>query len=190
MKPFIYIILIFLTFYSCIPQPQNAIVLSDTAENIEFDQLKTFAWLPPDESIEELAILSVEDELNRRGFVRDTRAPDILVMVHVVNNPSEELVRTPFYNQYEYLGPGFYSGPFQNYYYSEEITVPIFSGYGIEQRDYNTGTVVVDIIKTEKMEVVWRGLAVDQRNNPIDVLNDLPAYIASIFEDFPVSPDS
>ncbi|CAN5191952.1 hypothetical protein BH23BAC1_BH23BAC1_39970 [soil metagenome] len=190
MKPYHYFFLLIIFFnYSCQRLPQNAIVLFDTAENVNFDQLKTFAWLPPDETIEDLAIISVEDQLNRRGFVRDIETPDILVMV-VINNPSEEPVRTPFYNHFEYLGPGFYSGPFQNYYYTERITVPIFSGYGIEQRDFTTGTVVVDIIKTEKMEIIWRGLAVDQRHNPIDVLNDLPAYINSIFEDFPVPPDS
>jgi hypothetical protein len=191
MKPFIYIVLIaFLFFYSCIPKPQSAIILSDTAENVQFEELKTFAWLPPEESIEELAIISVEDELKKRGFVRDTENPDILVLVHLVNKPSEELVRTPFYSHYEYLGPGFYSGPFQNYYYNERITVPILSGYGIEQRDFTTGTVVVDIINKENMEIIWRGQAVDQRNNPIDVINDLPAYIARIFEDFPLPPGS
>jgi hypothetical protein len=190
MKTYFNILLVILFFnFSCIHRPQNAIILSGKAENIDFEKYQSYAWLPPDESIQEYAIVAIEDELNKRGFALNTENPDFLVMIHILNNPSEELVRTPLYNHYEYLGPGFYSGPFQSYYFNDQITVPIFSGYGIEQRDYNVGTVIIDIIDRQKMEIIWRGLAEDKRNNPIDVLNDLPVYIAKIFNDFPVSPD-
>jgi hypothetical protein len=66
--------------------------------------------------------------------------------------------------------------------------VPIVSGYGTEELNYASGTVVVDVIDREKMEIIWRGWSEDQRNHPLDVINDLPGYISQIFEKFPIEP--
>lgn len=178
-----------LIIFSCAPKSPTAVILSEKADYADLNAYKTYAWLPPDEDFEEIAIMAVEEQLQKRGYILDVNEPDILVAVHVINEGSEEDVRTPLYSHYDYRGPGFYSGPFQNFYYNDQITVPIMSGYGTEQLNYFLGTVVVDIIDREKMEIVWRGWAEDQRNHPLDVLNDLPGYIVQIFEKHPVQPD-
>ncbi len=186
-KLFFLVISLFI-LYGCSPKSPTAVILSTKDDNTDLGNFNSYAWLPPGAEFAEIAIMAVEDQLNRRGFTLDINNPDLLVAVHIITEPSDELVRTPLYNNLDYRGPGFYSGPFTNYYFNDQITVPIVSGYGTEELNYASGTVVVDVIDREKMEIIWRGWSEDQRNHPLDVINDLPGYISQIFEKFPIEP--
>ncbi|MDQ3394559.1 MAG: DUF4136 domain-containing protein [Bacteroidota bacterium] len=179
------IIFVFLLFYSCAPKSPTAVILSNSNENADLQKYKSYAWLPPNGDYGEIAILAVENQLESRGYQLDVNNPDFLVAVHVFNEPTDELINPSPYNQYEYRGPGYYSGPFQNHYFNDIITVPIASGQNTEDFLYAEGTIVVDLIDREKLEIVWRGWVEDQRNHPLDVLNDLPAYVDQIFQKFP-----
>lgn len=167
------------------PKSQTAVVLSKKAPSFNLQSYNSYALLPPDAEFEGLAISAVEEQLNNRGYTLNPADPDFLVAVHVINEGTDEPVNTSIYSNLDYRGPGFYSTPYQNYYYTERITVPIVSGYGTEGLDYVAGTIIVDIIDREKMQIVWRGWAEDRRSHPLEVINDLPGYIVQIFEKFP-----
>lgn len=180
-----YLVFITIFFYSCTPKLQDAVVVTNASDSLDLTNLKKYAWLPPNVEVEELVILAVEDELNERGYELDAANPDFLVTAHVLNEITDDPGTAPNYNQFEYLGADTYTGPYQHYYYTERIRVPIAPGYGMDQVDYVSGTIIVDFIDPSKMEIIWRGSAVDKRNNTLDVLNDLPAYISLIFDKFP-----
>lgn len=180
--------LITIAVYCCTPNSPSAVVLSDKAEDADLKSYNTYAWLPPDEDFGAIAIEAVENQLKKRGYQLAVDNPDFLVAVHIINEPTDEDVKVPLYSKYVYQGPGYYTGPYQNYYFNDVITVPIYSGRNTEELNFVEGTVVVDVIDREKMEVVWRGWSEDQRHHPLDVMNDLPNYIAQIFEKYPVEP--
>lgn len=183
---FLFFALLGTAFNSCSTKSATSVILSNEAEGVDLRSYSKYAWLPSDADFEEIAIMAVEDQLNSRGYERDTENPDFLVAVHVINEATEELVRTPLYSNLDYRGPDYYASPFQNYYFTDQITVPIVSNYTNDELNYAEGTVVVDVIDREKMEIVWRGWSEDQRPHPLDVASELPEYISQIFNKFPV----
>lgn len=190
MKGSLSIVLILCSLYlNCsTPKSQTAVVLSKEAPTADLQSYNSYALLPPEADFEGIAISAVEEQLNQRGYTLDPADPDFLVAVHIINEGTDEPVNTSVYSNFDYRGPGYYSTPYQNYYYTEQITVPIVSGYGTEGLNYVAGTIIVDIIDRDKMEIVWRGWAEDQRSHPLDIINDLPGYIVQIFEKFPEEP--
>lgn len=171
-------------------------VYSDRMEGVNFERFNTFAWLPSRDtsgnSLHENPIVlqnlrnTINKELFMRGYEIDTRDPDILVLVHVNFKEVQELVQTPVYSSYGYYYPGFYATPGYPFNYSYYNTVPNIAGYNIQSVEFTRGTVVIDVIKSESNELIWRGWANTDIEDPDDFQRDMRKVVEEIFEKYPV----
>lgn len=121
-----------------------------------------------------------------RGYSINVENPDLLILTHTMFQEREEYVRTPVYSSYSYFGPGFYAGPWYNYYYLGYTSIPQVVGYDIEKIDYVEGRIVIDIIDRKENKVVWRGWSKGEKDDPKEVQEDLKETIDEIFEEYPV----
>ena len=99
----------------------------------------------------------------------------------------ERLRRTPIATTYPYYGTGFYApatlGP---YYYAGYANYPTISPYGaIQEVEYTVGTFVVDGIKQETGQIIWRGWS-STPVDPMDLDSSIRSYVDNIFEAYPV----
>lgn len=92
--------------------------------NKDLGQYRTYAWLPSgdtlnafekDPTIAKEIRDRINAELQAKGFRPDTVNPDFLVLVHTRYNEEVEPHMVP--PEYNYYGPGFYTGPPYQYYY-------------------------------------------------------------------------
>lgn len=172
-------------------------VYSDYVEGIDFNQFKTFAWLPSTEgdSSEDLynneIVISniqkqVNDEMKARGLEVNTENPDLLILLHLNFQQREELVRTPIYSSYNYYYPGFYAGPGYPYYYYYYNTVPSISGYDIRPVEFTQGTIVVDVVRAETKELIWRGWSETRIDDPEKFKKQIQKTVQGIYKEYPV----
>jgi len=133
---------------------------SDYDLNYNFAKLKTYSWaLPKDGDKKKVSTLenrrqinAIETNLNRKGFQKLTEnveSADFLLRTHTVTDKKVDV--DVFYNHWGYYPYGHYPyGYYNPFPYSRR-------GYGSYSREYEIGTLVLDIIDPVKKEVIWRG---------------------------------
>ena len=166
--PIFYLLLMVLFTAGCM----SVGVQSDYAPNADLAKYKTYAWMPPTDTVRTNLTLnaslmkSINDEMYERGYRLDTAQPDVALMLHTMIETKTEVVETPIYSTYHYYRPGVYSGfynrfgydPFYGgYYWPGYTTVQQVVGYDIETVQYKEGSVVIDMIDTGSKHLVWRG---------------------------------
>jgi hypothetical protein len=169
---------------------------SDAREGVNFTQFQSFAWLPDSDSIQEDIYDNqivrenirshITSELKDRGYSVNSENPDLLVLMHVNFEDKEELLRSPIYSSYGYYYPGFYAGPGYPYYYNYYGSVPYVSGYDIRTVEFTEGTIVVDIIKADTKELIWRGWSETRIDDPDHFRKDINASVDEIFDEYPL----
>ncbi|WP_196140535.1 DUF4136 domain-containing protein [Aliikangiella sp. G2MR2-5] len=123
----------------------------DTSYN--FGQLKTYAWLPDSE--DHVSTLddkrqrnAIETVLNRKGFkkVEQNGKASFLLKVHTITDKKVDVDH--FYSTWGYH-PFFYPDPRRGYPWPHMGTTSV--------REYQVGTLVLDIVDPVKKQVIWRG---------------------------------
>ncbi|MCP4403937.1 MAG: DUF4136 domain-containing protein [bacterium] len=145
----------------------------------DFSQLKTFQWL--DERIPKNALdlyplikkrvaESVVNDLEAKGFVQDNDAPDFVVIAHAQSKEKMQVT--------DWGGGGYYRYD------------PWWGAYGgrVDVSYYDEGTLVLDIVRVETEEMIWRGIGkavVREYSNPEKRQKAIDDTVATILKDFP-----
>jgi len=159
MKKFsiILYVLFFVLLTSCKITPPTS---SDYDSNYDFSNLKTYSWAQlKEEDKKKVSTLenrrqinAIETILNRKGFQKLTEnveSSDFLLRTHTVMDKKVDV--DPFYHHGGYYSYGYYPyGYYSPYHYPRY-------GYGRYSREYEIGTLILDIIDPTKKEVIWRG---------------------------------
>ncbi len=132
---------------------------SDYDLEYDFAKLKTYSWVQPkDGETNKVSTLesrrqisAIETVLNSKGFEKlseNTKSADFFLRTHTLTDKKVDI--DVFYAHWGYYPYGYYS-PF---YYPRY-------GYGYGRggysREYEIGTLVLDVIDPAKKEVIWRG---------------------------------
>jgi hypothetical protein len=123
-------------------------VSSDYDPSVDFAKYRTYAWLPEEPTptgrprldsplLHDRIRKAVDRSLEQKGYVR-TESPDFLVRFDLT---AERRLDVDTYDA------GFYRG------YGYWMSLPV-----TEVREYEEGSLIVDIIDRPEKKVVWRGI--------------------------------
>jgi len=125
-------------------------VTTDYDTSYDYSMLRNYAWVIKKEPSKvstlenRRQINAIETVLNRKGFnmVASQDKPDFLIRTHTITDKKVDV--NTFYSLWGYY-PYYhhYHGP---HYYNRTIV-----------REYEVGTLVLDIVDPIKEEVIWRG---------------------------------
>ncbi len=162
-------------------------IRSNMDESVDFHRFRTFAFLDPlgtdrdgyQTLISQQLVSSTERELLARGLTRTDTNPDLLINFRVNLDQRLRVTQSPVTpaSSVSRNRRGFYN---------------TWPGYQqTEIRQYQQGTVGIDVVDAARMQLVWEGLAIDRvtqstTNNLGPVLNDA---VVAIFRDFPLPPE-
>ena len=113
---------------------------------------------------------AVSREMQQRGYVYDESDPDLLVNFYTNVHEVNDVRRTP------YVGYSYFS-----YRYGLYGTWPLYEDAYTDT--YKVGTVSVDIVDGEKMQLVWQGVA-EGRLTEADLKNQHMAIDSAVGELF------
>jgi len=123
-------------------------VTTDYDVNYDYSKLTHYAWLGSKESSKVLTlnnrrqINAIETILNRKGFDKGNEhaKPNFLLRIHTITDKKTDV--DTFYQIWGYHHP--------HYFWPNRYA-------GIVVREYEIGTLVLDIVDPVKKEVIWRG---------------------------------
>ncbi|MEJ2324459.1 MAG: DUF4136 domain-containing protein [Nitrospirota bacterium] len=162
----------------------------------DFGRLRTYQFMPipEDEKGDTLLLLknmrfAADMALQARGYRPTKLSPDFLVALHATTEKRTEVQR------YGYAySPGFYDQPAYiydrrfyrharpyGYYYGPE-----YYEYrsGVDVYEYRVGTLIVDIVRAETRELIWRGTAQGRLGENF-TQRDVQKIVERIMRDFP-----
>jgi Domain of unknown function (DUF4136) len=171
----------------------TARITSEQDKNVSFDTYHTFAWLPPDQKDLQTNITirnqadaiqnAVDRELEIRGMLPDTSAPDLLLRYYIGTHD-----HTTYHNEpvYSYA----MSRPF---FWGRRMWYGGGGGYyQVYNRTYQTvvrdGTLTVDVIDRKTNNVIWRGISEERVDNLADMSAGISQNTRAIFEKYPLRP--
>jgi hypothetical protein len=159
-------------------------VSTDYDPKIDFGRFRTYAWLPDEPTptgsprldsplLHERIRTAIDRALEAKGFAR-TENPDFLVRFDL---SSQRKLDVSTYNS------GFYRG------YGYWMSIP-----QTEVREYEEGSLIIDVIDQSEKKVVWRGIG--QRRlrgegaptDPAELQKRADEVAAAVLKDFPPSP--
>jgi hypothetical protein len=120
----------------------------DTEEN--FARFKTYDYLtqPENTQMSELVLKrvkqAIDNELEMKGLNQMSENPDLLIAIHT-NVRSKVQVGTWGYSYSPYV-----------VYWS---SYGYYGTYGLQTREFQKGTLVVDFVESGAREMIWRGVA-------------------------------
>jgi hypothetical protein len=171
----------------------TARISAEQDKNISFDTYHTFAWLPPDQKDLEKNITvrnqadaiqsAVDRELEIRGMLPDTSAPDLLVRFYIGIHD-----HTTYHNEPMYSYP--MSQPF---FWGRRMWYGGGGGYyPVYNRSYQTvvrdGTLSVDVIDRKTNNVIWRGASEERVDDLASMSAGISQNTRAIFEKYPIRP--
>jgi hypothetical protein len=117
----------------------------------DFYRFKTFDFYPIPEQIEsgadprviQATQRAVTRELQNKGMIKAANDPDLRIAVHI-----EPAV------QFRVILWGYHYAPY-SYYRQEDA----YWNGGIDLARYPSGTLVLDLVRSDKNEMIWRGVA-------------------------------
>lgn len=156
-----------LTLAGCASKPDLSRI---QAPDVDFHSFHTFALLPGRTSgypslVEKRLVAAARSQLERRGYVLDEQAPDLLVNVAAVVEERQGLRSTP--------------GPTPD-------------SAGVETEDYRLGRLAIDMFDARRREIIWHGAAEGRLSKSmlLDTGAAAEKAVAAIFEGFPIKPSA
>ncbi len=154
-------------------------VSSDYDQSAKFDNLRMYDWIPESEEkrgdphMESSLVRSriqkaVADELARKGYQKVTGTPDFYVTYHATVQEKLEVQSVPA------GGYGRRRGG--------------WGGTYTDVRQYEEGTLIIDVIDPEAKQLIWRGTgkgAVEWEDSPEKKTARINAAVQKILEQFP-----
>lgn len=165
-------------------------VSEDYAQNVDFNALKTYQWLPVADQVEPTAAEfekknpliaqrfenAITREMQTKGYRFVTDKPQAYVTYHV--GVKSKIRSTPVTTTVGF-GTGFYGG---------------YGGLGFQTepdiQEYQQGKVVVDILNADK-KLIWRGIStsdVEQHESPQQITEQVNQIIQKLLAQYPPKP--
>ena len=119
--------------------------------NYDYSNLRSYAWAIPKDASKVTTldnrrqIIAIETNLNRKGFnkIEDSSQADFLLRTHTITDKKTNI--DSFYSIW-----GYHPYSYHHFYgWPHHATTVI--------REYEVGTLVLDIVDPIKKEVIWRG---------------------------------
>lgn len=178
---------------ACSPYRYYAIQSGNTV----FSNYRTFAWLPPADSLRSNHYNEIVDEkikdgvtagLETRGLILRARKPDLLVRYSILVN---DRMRAYSYPVYVYDYPTIFPGVIRYrdkrlLYYNYGRPYPVYVGSEIIPVPYKEGTLIIDLIDRSTQKVIWRGYGVGEIDNPEQSIRDIPVVVDGILAKLPL----
>jgi len=159
---------------------KSVAVTHDFSHETDFSGLKSYQWVPLSETMAEgqypqdvMASMKIAftDALKAKGFERVKNAPDFLVALYGVKEGKIQATDWGY-----------------NYRWDQNSWGGYWNERRISAREYEEGTMVLDILDPDERELIWSGTAVavlfagmsgDKRNQRID------EAVAKLLDQFP-----
>jgi hypothetical protein len=170
----------------------TARISAEQDKNISFNTYHTFAWLPPDQKDLQTNITvrnqadaiqgAVDRELEIRGMLPDTSAPDLLVRYYIGTHDHTTYHNEPVYS-YAMSRPFFWG---RRMWYGGGSYYPVYNrSYQTVVRD---GTLSVDVIDRKTNNVIWRGVSEERVDDLASMTAGISQNTRAIFEKYPIRP--
>jgi hypothetical protein len=144
----------------------------------DFTALKFFNWMPvtPEPGMNDLAVSRVKNAVNRslqaKGFNLTQSDPDFMIAVHGGSQTKLDVVDWGYsYSRYGRYGGGHYG-----------------SGHRIDTYEYQEGTLILDFIDANAMQLIWRSSAtavVNPNSTPEQREQKVNEAVSKILHNFP-----
>jgi hypothetical protein len=129
-------------------------VSTDFDSGVDFDALKTFAWMPlyskeldpydADSLVRGRVVSAVERELSAKGLQRVDASPDFVIALHSWTRERFNVTTWPRW--------GYGWGPRRRMWSA-------WGGDRVDVTQYTEGALVVDFVNQASKELIWRGIA-------------------------------
>jgi hypothetical protein len=136
--------------------------------SVDFHSYHTFAFLPtrpdaPPSLVERRLLAATRSQLERRGYALDELAPDVLVNVAAIMEERQGL---------------------------RAVSGNLPGTEGVESEDYRLGRLGIDLIDTQRREVVWHGTAEGRVSAAMlrEVGTAADKAVEAVFQGFPIKP--
>ena len=181
-------------------------ISTDYDRSVDFNQYKTFAWLPDKADTmntpynNEIIRNNIRNYFGQcmsdRGYKFDGDNPDILMQIVITNAKKERVVTTYPYSYYYrpyYFGSFYYSPYPYGYYYRHYPSYGYgYSGYPgnstTQKQDYVNGSITLNLIDKKANKLVWTGTAEGDIYDPSHISHDLHPAVHRILDQYPVKP--
>jgi hypothetical protein len=117
---------------------------------------------------------AVTRELEAKGLVPDSEAPDLQIAIHTERR-----------DQFSIIDWGYHYAPYDAYHRGDRY----WYGSGIDVLEYEEGSLILDVVRADEDELIWRGvyseaLPLNMTSDKITKLVD--QAVARILANFPV----
>jgi len=178
------LVFVFLIVSSC----SSVKVVADYDSTTDFSNYKTFAFYKKGIDKAEISDLdkrrilkAVEAQLMAKGFTKSEN-PDILVNIFTKARRKVDVYNNSYgYGGYGYGGYGY--GGYHGWY-------PWYYGpnYGVQISEYTEGTLFIDLIDSEKKELIWQGIGsggLSTSGNVSKKEDRVKEFVIEIMEQYP-----
>jgi len=156
-------------------------VLFDYDRQEDFSQYRSFDFLPapsdirPETSslVTNRIIAAVTRELEGKGLKQSANSPDILIAIH-----------TESQEKFNVTDWGYHYAPYDYYWRGDSY----WSGGGIDVHQYEEGTLILDMVRADEKEMIWRGAAsraLPYNPNPDKIDKIINEAVEKILENYP-----
>ncbi|WP_298441222.1 DUF4136 domain-containing protein [uncultured Ferrimonas sp.] len=159
---------------------------SDYSTQVDFNQYRSWAWISPDDSNgvspyqqdglnEQRIRAAVTAQLQQQGLAQ-VSAEGADLLVNTLTSVETKIDVDTFYGNFGYH-------PYYQHY-------PLSAGFGTETRvrEYQQGTLMIDLIDADSRQLVWRGSAtsnVKKRQTPQQKSDRIQQTVTAILAQFP-----
>ena len=179
MKKLIILFFVFSVFPSC----DSIRVSSDYNKNVDFSNLKTYAFSK--QGIDEVKINDIDKkrilkaidiELYNKGFRKSSIEPDLTINFFTKTN--QKVNYYPSNNYYGAMDVSPYHG---SYHYA--------NSWYLNSYNYNEGVLFIDVVDNKKNQLVWQGIGKGYiySNRPDKKIEKINAMVGKILLQFPPS---
>lgn len=160
----VFLCLILALAAGCAPSIQ---VDQDWDDQIDFMGFKSFQILEPrgvaDDLVARRLVNSVNVHLTERGYVADAENPEMVIAIHTNVQDKVDIQSWGYTSRYPYR------------YGGSDVTVS----------QYTEGTLIIDLIEAQKMELFWRGWGTTTVSNSTRDPAALQDIVDKILAQFP-----
>ena len=189
MKKLLTIFTFILLLSSC--SPLDAIY--DYDKSVDFSQFKTFSFYPWDwkngfqinEYDKQTILMALQSELEKKGYKYQKEGGEMEVSIFItLEGKTSYEAYTNHYGGWAGYGGGWgYTGFGYGYGYG-----PGDSSTRVTQRNYNKGTLIIDVFRVADKKLIWQGIGSREVENNLEKRDRmLPKNVKQIMTKFPVS---
>jgi hypothetical protein len=166
---------------------------SDYNKTVDYNQYKTYAWLPPQSSnnlnIEQiqgmyskLIISASAEDFKKKGMVLDEKNPDVLFRFAMGREPQVKYSESPVLSVgVGVAAPGYYGVP--GYYGG--VAVPIAGGEVTETTE-DLATLYIQMFETKSGGLLWTGGANKVVDNSANTEKNMRLALNAIYAKLPI----